>query len=409
MMRVLWLVLLSACVFCAFAQKPGKPSFSHTEVIPSFREANAGLAEFETLLHKPVDATHTLLVVRGRIRMDKRADYQDWLREDYLGLFLQDSANPKRVWKLAVFQNDEPGMPVKVERADGNALILSRTTDYGIRRPSLKLFFDAGARKLVRTVKFNPQAVEQLVALNGAVYAIAKGPQFPAKLEGGQVTFEPQFAAKLDRDKVTLADPGELEQVLAKAAQVESPDPLRLLPNVIPQSTQTDLMRARGQEVRAHTTGVDIREETGPVQVVGNRVWFGKTFYNGEGYTGLGAIGYYDRTTKKFTLFSPPEIVKWSVSALLVEGDTVWAGLKRRPEGAEYSGGLLRYDLSTKMAKVFPVEEVVFSIVRAGEALYLGSANGVYVLREGRLARYVFEPALDGNYGIVGVNDRTGG
>jgi hypothetical protein len=88
-----------------------------------------------------------------------------------------------------------------------------------------------------------------------------------------------------------------------------------------------------------------------------------------------------------------------------VEGDTVWAGLKRRPEGSEYSGGLLRYDLSTKRAMVFPVEEVVFSIVRAGDALYLGSSNGLYVLREGRLARYVFEPALDGNYGIVGVND----
>lgn len=409
MKRALWLVPLSACVFCAFAQRPGMPSFNHSELIPSFREASARLGEFETLLEKPVDAVHTLLVVRGRIRADLQGNNQDWLSEDYLGLFLQDSANPQRVWKLAVFQNDEPGTLVKVERADGNALVLSRTGEYELRRPSLKLFFDVGAKKLVRTVKFDPVAVEQLVASNGAVYAIAKRPQYPAKMEGGQVTFEPRYAAKLKGNRATLATPGELEQVLEKTALTELPEPLRDLLNDFPQSTQADLMRARGQEVRAHTTGADIKEETGPVQEVGNRVWFGKTFYDGEGATGVGAIGYYDLRTQKFTSFSPPEIVKWSVSALLVEGDTVWAGLKRRPEGAEHSGGLLRYDLSTKRAKVFPVGEVVLNIVRAGDALYLGSSNGVYVLREGRLARYVFEPAPDGNFEIVGVDNRAGG
>jgi hypothetical protein len=61
---------------------------------------------------------------------------------------------------------------------------------------------------------------------------------------------------------------------------------------------------------------------------------------------------------------------------------------------------LLRYNLSTKTAQVIPVDEIVFSILRAGDALYLGSSNGVYVLRDGKPTHYVLEPTPDGGYGI---------
>jgi hypothetical protein len=70
-----------------------------------------------------------------------------------------------------------------------------------------------------------------------------------------------------------------------------------------------------------------ISEEIGPHQLEGDRLWFGKTFYNGEGRTGVGGFGFFDGATRSYRLYSPPEIHRWSVSAMRVEPDFVWLGL----------------------------------------------------------------------------------
>jgi hypothetical protein len=373
------LLVVAGCISSALAQPAAAP------VIASFHELEPSLTKFETLWRNPLADTRTLVVIRGR--MDDppdQAHYDAWLRNDYIGLFLeQDGGTPAR---LAIFQNDAPGTTVKVERVDRDSLILSRASqDYGVSQPSLKLFLDLRARKLIRKVAFEPVAVEQLVEWDGGVYAVAPRAGLVARLRPGR----PVVAAAAER-----------EQALTMAAAVRSLDPKELLPDGIPQSSHADLMRARGDDVRANVTGTDIDESAGPMQLAGNRVWFGKTFYDGEGSTGVGAIGAFDRATRQFTFISPPELVKWSVSALLVEGDAIWAGLMRRPEGAEYSGGLLRYDLAAKTSSVISVKEVILTILRAGDALYLGSSNGVYVLRGGKPVHYVLEPAPDGRYGI---------
>ena len=57
-----------------------------------------------------------------------------------------------------------------------------------------------------------------------------------------------------------------------------------------------------------------------------NRLWFGKTFYDGEGSTGIGGFGYLDTVTRQYVMFSPPAIRPYSVTALLVEPETVWLG-----------------------------------------------------------------------------------
>ncbi len=68
--------------------------------------------------------------------------------------------------------------------------------------------------------------------------------------------------------------------LIAAAAQTiptERSDPNSLFPPPIPQSTRADIMRWRGAELRSHTTGVDIEEKVGAAQVVGERIWFGKS------------------------------------------------------------------------------------------------------------------------------------
>ena len=67
----------------------------------------------------------------------------------------------------------------------------------------------------------------------------------------------------------------------------------------------------------------------GPYQIDGARIWFGKNFYDGEGDTGVGAFGYFDTSTRAYTLFSPPAThqiktypVEFVVESIRAEGDS---------------------------------------------------------------------------------------
>jgi len=131
------------------------------------------------------------------------------------------------------------------------------------------------------------------------------------------------------------------------------------IPDPLPQSTYDEFARARPERVRdGYSRGANIDERIGAHQVLGDRMWFGKAFYDGEGTTGVGGIGYYDIRTKTFTMLSGPELANWSISALLVETNAVWAGLVRYPEGAELSGGLIRYDLPTGNVTRYSIPDI---------------------------------------------------
>ena len=66
------------------------------------------------------------------------------------------------------------------------------------------------------------------------------------------------------------------------------------------------------------------------------------------------------------------------------------------PEGAGHSGGLIRYDLSTRNVTRYNVPDIVLTMIRQNNALFIGTSNGLYVLRDDRFTRFRFEPNLDG-------------
>jgi hypothetical protein len=135
--------------------------------------------------------------------------------------------------------------------------------------------------------------------------------------------------------------------------------------------------------------------------VAGNLLWFGKTFYDGEGTTGVGGFGYFDLMSRRYAMFVPASSIDWSASAILVEPDAIWIGLVNRPEGADNPGGLLRYDRNTTQTQVYPIKSVITQIVRYNGALYLGTVHGLYVMRGSTFTRYLIEPALDGSLALV--------
>jgi len=129
------------------------------------------------------------------------------------------------------------------------------------------------------------------------------------------------------------------------------------------------------------------------------RFWFAKTFYDGEGYSGVGGVGYFDTDRMEYVIFSPPELAPWSTSALMLgANDTLWVGLYRQPEGADYSGGLLHFDPATGNARVYDVKEII-TLIYPGPTL--STTNGIYTLRDEKLERFVIEPDLVGKLQII--------
>ena len=132
-----------------------------------------------------------------------------------------------------------------------------------------------------------------------------------------------RFAASLVFQPYTRAVEGVAERVGGEYKLYE-----------LPKSTYEEFARARPGRVKdGYRPDVAAFEEViGPYQIVGERFWFGKTFYDGEGMTGVGGFGYFDPEERKYVVFFLPEIAPWSASALLVEEKDVWLGLVGHPE-----------------------------------------------------------------------------
>ncbi len=111
---------------------------------------------------------------------------------------------------------------------------------------------------------------------------------------------------------------------------------------------------------------------------------------------------------RSHVVFSPPEIVRQSVSALLIEERNVWLGLELQGEWGNHPGGLLRYGRYSGWVDQFDVgvqssdfdEAIILQIKRWRGSLYLATTNGLYILKDNRLTHHVFEPALDGGTDI---------
>ena len=162
----------------------------------------------------------------------------------------------------------------------------------------------------------------------------------------------------------------------------------------LPQSTWEDYRRLRPKDVArnplAATNNSYEREEViGPYQIEGAKVWFGKSFYDGEGERGVGAFGYFDTETRQYRLFFPPEVAPYEVSAMLVEPDAVWVGLDYFTEDiSTFPGGLVRWDRASEKVRLYPIEFVVTAIERRGDVLRLSTRGGYAELRGDVIERF---------------------
>ena len=293
---------------------------------------------------------------------------------------LVDRRDGAQSWELAAIV-EEYETDFAVDRADEHAVVLSRSDPgYGTDRGRIKLFFDATAKRLLKRVEFDTSHPIDFVDDADAGRTLGIDPAVIPVLRARGVLSPPPVGRELEL-------------------------PARLAAHRLPQSTYRDFARARpGAVANGYSPdNTEIEERVGAFHLEGDRFWVAKTFYDGEGTTGVGGIGTVD-AAGRYAFLRIPELFEWSVESLLIEPDAIWAGRVTHPEGADRSGGLLRYDRKTRRIRVYEVPDVIHAIVRVGGAIFLGTNHGLYVINGDTRTRFRAEPAIDGRFMVVREN-----
>ena len=287
-----------------------------------------------------------------------------WNPKTPLGVFLQRRDQPGRIFQIAVANGIyDADCFVRVERATHTDVVIACHPEKGGPGPHRKFVYDIRAKALVKRVDYSSSPVERRVTL---------------QYQPGQ---EPPFRLL--------------------AGRVETPLPKQ---TPLKQSTYEEFALARPEEAANGLPKkvAEMNEKIGPTQIVAGTRWFGKTFYDSEGMTGVGGFGYFDPATKAPVLYSPREIRDWSVKALLVEPDAVWLGIAKRGEWGDFGGGILRFDRSTQQVTKIALREIVHKIARSGPTLVLDTEFGAALFDGSKLIRRFFvDETTDGRLRVA--------
>ncbi len=136
----------------------------------------------------------------------------------------------------------------------------------------------------------------------------------------------------------------------------------------------------------------------GPYQLVGRKIWFGTTFPDAEGGTGVGAIGFFDLDGKSYQMQYPKDLVDWSTSSIWVGERYAWIGLEDRSEYNRFPRGLLRYDLDRWETKKYDIDAMVHKIFGFGDHVFVGTSDGVYIISGDETTYLGFDFDVEGRY-----------
>ncbi len=362
-----------------------------------------------------------------------------WTDRQKLGLFLQDKNQPGRVYSLTV-EAGSGSCVVRVERIASTDIVIACTGDDVQSTPmNHKFVYNVAEKKLVSHFAYAPfRMYRGFVDSGGAVFVGSDSQRLIAiafRLDSSQlfqvlddVQARP-WLARLhasvgtvgeERKRILYLEPEEFHPVRFGTFSLDREEGNSFGPRLaitgqrggktvhyeLPQSSYDAFAAARPERVtnnyvRANT---EFDERIGPYQIEGGKLWFGKTFYDGEGTSGVGGFGYFDPAGRKYRLFAPAEVADWSVSAILVEPGTVWTALVRRGEYGGPSGGVLQFDLRTETVHRFGMPDFGEQFLRVGSDLLVATTGGVAVIHGGQVARYFVDRTADGRVRVIPSN-----
>jgi hypothetical protein len=286
---------------------------------------------------------------------------------------LVDRADVAKQWDIDTI-SEEYEYDYELTRIDRSIAVLCRTDSHGLEAGCFKLFIDPAARRLVKRIGFDLQQ---------------------------DVT----FATDTEAQRLLGVSMRDLDVLLnGNVFRTTPPDagkPPVFAAHPLAQSTYRQFAQARAGRVRdGYGEDSTLEERIGAWQAEAGGFWFAKTFYDGEGTTGVGAVGFLSRFGN-YSFLRIPALFDWSADVILVEPDVVWVGLVNHGEGPDVSGGLLGYDRKTHRSEIRKVPGVILRIAHVGGTLFLGTTRGLYVLRNGATTWFHMEPDVNGRLVVV--------
>ena len=359
-----------------------------------------------------------------------------WDENRKLGLFLQEKARPDRVYLLALDAGPED-CGARIERATATDTVISCTGEKGYQGMNQKFVYDIRAKALVSHFAYQPFAMMRVLNDSGrTVFVGIDGARLVAvEFRPGEspefgILAEREAAPWLARVRTSRGTEGmEQRQVLYLVP--ENPAPIRFggadaftftrgymdihgkeYPSSIvdshgkkyplPQSTYNDFAKARPERADGYVReGTTIEENIGQVQVEGNKLWFGKVFYDGEGNSGVGGFGYFDVTDRQYHLFALPEVADSSISPILVQPDAIWMSAYWSCEYGCPPGRVLRYDRKSQAIRKYELPDNVYGFIESGDRLLAYTNFGIAVIEGNQTRRYFVDRTTDGRLRIA--------
>lgn len=336
-------------------------------------------------------------------------------------LFIAAEPGGREVMPLDSFPKGSIAALPSIEVIGDHSAYLHFYGDYGLYYGSRKYVFDIGDGKAPIRIPYGIVSLRSVLRRDGtlnyqAFFADAGKVQDSAAARQATITVQPRSGAYpnfqvldigLAREYPVLTEPAMRgsagQKVIVEhhtpAGQPHQASALLVNDQSFPAPVPTpDLYR---QTLPHKQPPGEIESDIGPFVQEGDKVWFATTFYDGEGVSGIGAIGSFDIAARKYQMRYLPQIAPWSGSAIMLDGDDLWIGLKRRPEGADLGGGLLRYNIRTGAVQTFAIPDVIFTIDRGGDAVYCGTSHGLYLVRGGQVTQLRFEPDETGQLAMI--------
>jgi len=445
----------------SFGQKTITKDLVEPTIRSDFQIRNPLISHFTVLLQAPIHPDYELLLIGGTKKQPYRFKMGYlWLEgNELLGLYLRLRTDTPKFHPIMLDPVGGDGAGFQVVRYNSTELLLHRFDSMGRRLKILKYFFDPTDRKLLSRIEYDPfqvtrilvqeenlrfvagdwkqtlilrsseegqklrmetdeEAKSLLATLDYYQWTVGTSPEesfrfvrpepYPVRRFGPQGSFvlplacESQAWKSNSRQEAIARRLGlSLENRRHACIQETTPEGVHSFP--LPQSTWNEFAKARPERVKDgyREDQTLIEEQIGPSQVVGNRLWFGKSFYDAEGYSGVGGFGYFDTEQRRYVLFSPPEIRNYSVSSLCVTGNVLWMATQRSSEYVGYPGSLLQFEIAEKRIQSYSFESLVQQMICYKDVLYFACQEGVAVFKNRRFYRYMIDKTLDGKYQVA--------
>ena len=422
MSMALAVIILLLCGALSHAETP-----ANSAVLEVFKQTDAGLTHFDLMQRTSVTKDLDLVIAMGSLKTYGGAT---------IGLFLQEKTHPGRVYSLGVKAGFEE-CSARVERVTATDSVISCEGEKSERYPHQKWVYDVRAKRLIGQFSYQPFAMyrifpsgtgavivgsdtQKLVAVrftpgNDPEFRILSAAESPAWFQRVQVS---EGTVGIGRKQVLRVEPepfqslrfgpsGSFQLIRQDGAEgvltIEEQSGNQIQPYPLPQSTYDEFAAARPQRVANGyvRNGTKIDERIGPWKLEGGQFWFGKTFYDGEGNTGVGGFGYFSAADRTYHLFAPPEVKGWSVSAIDVGPNAVWMALVENGEYGGSSGGLLRYDRRSGAVRQFELPDIGVQFIRAGGKTLAATDFGIAVVEGRRVKRYFIDRTTDGRLRVA--------